>query len=398
MKYKISYVLVSLALCANAQTKFEFNALLDTELSVAGSESHYYYNEIHEDFLDTRFGISQLNAIGELKLNEQWSFNARLLLERDLGQELDKFSLPQLNVQWLSKERKVGLTVGTFINPFGYYNEKQLSTERNFISLPLSYTYYVNVSDKIGFLENMGEINQVWVDGNQEWEWGTTNLYYGGYSTGAMFSWNIKPSKVNWKLALVSGASNSLKRFTDPLNIGIISKFKFQPTYYWEQGVSFSYGTFFRESEANEQLDDLGDYTQTLIGTDIKLGTGRFEFIGEVIGAFYQVPQFNFEDMTIDSNTLKISNISANLDIKYEPDFIPGSYIAYRIDHIGFSKLDIDQSPKWDNDVVRHSAALGYDINEYLRARVLLSTQNVNNWPTWVRNQRTFRMVVTAHF
>lgn len=400
MKYIIHFVFVfiSFSFCVSAQSTFKFNALLDTELSMAGKESDYYYNEIHRDFLDTRFGVSQLNAIGELKIEKQWTFNVRLLLERDLGQELSKFSVPQLNVQWLSKKRDVGLTIGTFTNPFGYYNEKQLSTDRNFISLPLAYAYYFNISDKIGFLEGMGEMNQIWIDGNEEWEWGTTNLYYGGYSTGAMFSWNIKPSKINWKLALVTGAPNLQKRFTDPLNFGIISKLKFRPAHYWEQGLSFSYGTFLQKSEVSDQLENLRDYNQTLIGTDFKLGIKYWEFTGEVIGAFYRVPQFNIENSTFDSNTLKISNLSANLDIKYEPPSIQGSYIAYRIDHIGFSKLDIDQSPNWDNNVVRHSAAIGYNINKYLLARVMVSTQNVSNWPSWVKNQRTFRMVLTAHF
>ena len=45
MKYKLCYVLISFSFFMSAQTTFEFNALLDTELSVAGSESHYYFNE-----------------------------------------------------------------------------------------------------------------------------------------------------------------------------------------------------------------------------------------------------------------------------------------------------------------------------------------------------------------
>lgn len=389
------FVYVSFSFCVSAQTTFKFNALLDTELSIAGKDSHYYYNEIHTDYTDTRFGISQLNAMGELKIKKQWSFNVRLLLERDLGQKLSKFSVPQLNLQWLSKKRNVGLTLGTFTNPFGYYNTKQLSTDRNFIGLPLAYAYYFNISDKIGFMEGMGDID--WVPINGEVQWGTTNLYYGGYSTGAMFSWNIKPSKISLKLALVSGASNLQKRFTDPLNFGVISRLKLQPAYFWEQGLSFSYGSFLQQAEVNDPLENLRAYNQTLIGTDFKLGSRLFEFSGEVIGAFYQVPQFYSENWTFDNNIRRLSNLSANLDIKYEPPCIQGSYIAYRIDYLGFSKLDIEQSPHWDNNVVRHSVALGYAINKYLRARVMVSTQHVDNKP-WDKTQRTFRMVLTAHY
>ncbi len=380
---------------SSAQTTFKFNALADAELSMAGKDSHYYYNEIHKDYTNIRFGVTQLNAIGQLNFKQQWSFNFRLLLERDKGQKLNKFLVPQLNIQWLSKDNKFGLTVGAFTNPFGSFNEKQLSTDRDFIGLPLAYAYYFNISDKIGYMEGMGDINKVPIDG--EVQWGSTNLYYGGYTAGAMFSWNIKPSKINWKLALVSGASNLQQRFTDPLNFGVISRLKFQPAYFWEQGLSVSYGTFMQKSEVSDQLENLRTYNQTLIGTDFKLGTGFFEFSGEVIGAFYQVPQFNSENGIFDNNTRKISNLSAYLDIKYELPVLQGSYVAYRIDYLGFSKLDTDQSLNWDNKVQRHSVALGYNINRYLLVRVMVSTQQVDN-KSWDKTQGTFRMAVTAYY
>ncbi len=147
-------------------------------------------------------------------------------------------------------------------------------------------------------MEGMGDIDKVWIDGKVQW--GSTNLYYGGYTTGAMFSWNIKPSKVNWKFAVISGASNLQKRFTDPLNFGVVSRLKFQPHHFWEQGLSTSYGTFFQESEVSDQLENLRAYAQTIIGTDFKLGSGFFEFSGELMGAFYKVPQFFSEDRTFD--------------------------------------------------------------------------------------------------
>lgn len=395
----IIYTLGGMTIPSFAQATFKFNALADVELSKAGKNSHYYYNEIDQDNIDTRFGVTQVNLIAQLKFNPQWSINTRLLLERDKGQKLEKFTVPQLNIQWLSKNRKFGLTLGTFTNPFGSFNQKQLSTERNLIGLPLAYAYYHNISDKIGFMEGMGDIDKVAIDG--EVQWGTTNLYYGGYTTGVQFSWNIKPSKINWQFALVSGAVNLQDRITEPLHIGIISRLKIQPTYFWEQGFSISHGTFIQESDVSGQLDNLRAYTQTVIGMDYKLGSGFLEFSGEVIGAFYRVPQFNSETGMFSKpakpDALDLSNFSAYLDLKYEPPIIQGSYIAYRIDLLRFSKLDTDESPNWDNQVLRHSIAIGYHINQYLLARVGLSTQQVDN-KSWDKTQRTFRLVITAHY
>ena len=382
-----------------AQVVYKFNALADIELSKGGEKSHYYYNEIDENNIDYRFGFNQLNLIGQMVPDSNWTFNARLLLERDKGQNLNKFSTPQLNIQWVSNKRKIGFTLGFFVNPFGSFNEKQLSTKRNFIGLPLAYSYYTNISSVIGYLPDMGDVTKVLID--DEVQWGSTNLYYGGYTAGAMFSWNIKPSKVTWKIAIVNGASNKMERFSKPLNLGIISRLKLQPTYFWEQGISVSHGSFMKISEVSTQLDQLGMFTQTLVGTDFKLGKGFFELSGELIGAFYQVPLFNSDNKTFESRTvsdaLTISNISAYLDIKYEFPKIPGSYAAYRIDHLRFGKIDSGNAQHWDNNIVRHSLAVGYHINQNILARIAVSTQQVNNKP-WNKKQGTFRVVITAHF
>lgn len=402
-KHIIACIIVC-ALCSNftdvhAQVVLKYNALADIEVSRAGEKSHYYYNEIDQNNIDFRVDLSQLNLIGHLAVGDNWTFNVRLLLERDRGQKLKKFSAPQLNLQWLADNRKVGITLGQFISPFGSFNEKQLSTERNFVGLPLAYSYYTNISPRIGYMTDMGDVAKVRID--DEVQWGSSGIYYGGYTAGAMLSWNIEPGKVNWKMALVNGASNTIKRFTKPINVGIISKLKIQPTYFWEQGISISHGTFMQESEVSDPLDNLGMFTQSLIGTDFILGTGFFEFSGELIGAFYRVPQFNSEttafETGLDNDLQKVNSFSTYLDIKYEISKIQGSYVAYRIDYLGFGKLEEPGSPYWDNNVTRHSIAIGYHITSAFLARVALSTQQVDNKP-WNKKQGTFRFVLTAHY
>ncbi|MFT4534443.1 MAG: hypothetical protein ACI9P5_001803 [Saprospiraceae bacterium] len=382
-----------------AQSTFSFSALADFEYAKAGSKSHYYYNEIDKDAIDGSFSIAQLNLMGRVNINKQWILNARVLLERDKGQKVDNFAIPQLNIQWVSKKRKVGITVGSFTNPFGAFNQKQLSTQRNFIGLPLAYGYYNNISSNIGFVEDMGDIAKIAIDG--EVQWGSTNLYYGGYTTGAMFSWNIFPGKVNWKIALVNGASNLQKQLSGPLQYGVISRLKIRPTYFWEQGFSVSHGTFYQSSEVSDQLDEIVNFKQSMLGMDFKLGKGYFEFTGEVIGSFYKVPQFNEDGLAFEVNTinapLSLSNLAVNLDIKYELPFIQGSYIAYRIDHLRYSKLENSSTQKWDNNVLRHSFAIGYHINQYILTRATVSTQQVDN-KEWDKKLGTFRLMLTAHF
>ena len=397
--YYISFLLLPISVFLFSQTTVQFNALADLGFSMAGGKSHYYYNEIDQNHTDARIKLSQLNLITKINFSDQWNFNARLLMERDKDINFDKFSVPQLNIQWLSEKKKYGITVGIFTNPFGSFNEKQLSTDRNFIALPLAYSYYVNVSDKIGYMAGMGDIDKVKIDGAVQW--GTTMLYYGGYSAGTMFSWNIKPTKINWKIALVTGASNLRQRFTDPIHFGITSRLKIQSAYFWEQGISISHGSFLRNSEVGNQLSDLRKFRQTIIGTDFKLGQGFFEFSGEIIGTFYKSPLFISDTNTFEtkseSNPLKLNNAAAYLDVKYEPPFLQGSYLAYRIDGLTFGDLENTAINSWDNNVLRHSVAMGYHFNQHILLRLMASTQHVDN-KKWDKTQRTFQAMVTVHY
>lgn len=382
-----------------AQLTFQWNALADIEVSKGGEKSHFYYNEIDAANKDTRVGVSQVNLLGKAIFNPQWSINARLLLERDKGRKLDKLVIPQLNFQWLSKKRKYGLTIGSFTNPFGMYNEKNLSTDRNFIGLPLAYGYYVNISDKIGFVQNMKDLTDLNVDGERQW--GSTHLYYGGYSTGLQFSWNIKPAKVNWKIALVTGATNLQERFTTPLNFGLTSRLKLQVNYFWEQGFSFSHGSFLNESEVSSAIIKFQKYRQTLLGTDFKLGKGFFEISGEIIVAFYNTPLFlaesqQFQTLSID-RPLSLTSVAAYLDTKYELPFLQGSYISYRIDRMVFDNFEGPAASVWDNAVWRNTFAAGYRLNQHLLVRFAYSTQQVAN-KSWDKTQRTLRLMLTVHY
>jgi len=383
-------------LLLQAQPTLQWNALLDVEMSKGGAQSHFYYNEIDENNKDARIGLSQLNLVGKLVITPNWQLNGRFLLERDRGQKLDRLVVPQLNLQWLASKRKFGFTIGSFTNPFGSFNSQQLSIDRNFVGLPLAYSYYVNISDKIGFVENLGDITEINID--EERQWGGTNLYYGGYSTGALFSWTIKPSKINWKLAVVTGATNLQKRFTDPLHLGIISRLKLQATYFWEQGFSFSHGSFLRDSEVSSTIDQLKKYRQTLLGTDFKLGVGFVEFSGEIIAAFYKTPVFLPDENRLLDTPAHLSNVSAYLDTKYELPFLQGSYLAYRIDRMTFGASEgYATNGAWDNAIWRHTLAAGYRFNEYFLARFAFSTQRVAN-KDWDKTQRTLRLVLTAHY
>lgn len=377
-----------------AQFAIEWNAWANLELSEGQRNSHYYYNQIHEDYLKWRVGLSDLNIASTFQFIPSLKLNVRGRLLRDLGAKLDLWQLPLLNLQYLPKGENWSIMLGRFIAPIGGFSDLQHPKDRIFIGEPLRHSFYLNVSPKVGFAEAMGE-NRFEVGG--EAEWGSSILYYAAYTNGIRFNWDIVPNKFAYALALTNAAPNALDNFTNFSNWGIINRFSFQPTYFWKQGLSVSYGSFF-ESDDNGYEPEV-NFRQLIIGTDFNLGYGFWEFTGEVLYARYEVPEF-FPDQELFSDfTHNLSATAFELTAKYELPFLSGLYTAIGIEGITFGQYD-DQSGmsrgNWDNEVWRLKFGAGYKINSYLLFRLGYNIQQVENHPVWEQN--TFRSVLTIHY
>ncbi len=139
----------------------------------------------------------------------------------------------------------------------------------------------------------------------------------------------------------------------------------------------------------NTLYDDLENYTQSIVATDIILAHSYFELSGEFIYSLWDVPMFTGTDfIKNDNNQLKkfnLRNYSAYADFKYEPPFFTGFYIALRYDMLHFldSKDIEDVNSKnfnpWDNDVTRHSVAMGYKFARPILFKVAYMTQTTKN-------------------
>jgi hypothetical protein len=67
--------------------------------------------------------------------------------------------------------------------------------------------------------------------------------------------------------------------------------------------------------------------------------------------------------------------------LRYEPDFLTGSYLAFRYEGIHFPEFDDDirmgaaNEGFWDNDVNRYSIAAGYKIQRDILVKVVYFDQ-----------------------
>lgn len=384
------------------QIQILFNGNLDVEFSKGGSDSHYFINGIHKEFKNWRFAPLQANLGMQLVFSDHWTLNARMVMERDEGTKFNLFRMAQINLQWQPEKSTVQWSLGRFVTPFGLFNQKQLSTNRNFIDVPLAYGYYNNISDILGFAEGLGDINSVKLEDRAHW--GLPMSYFNGYSNGLKAKWVIKPYKVILETALTTAAPISQNNLNfQSLNFALLSRLELQPAYFWKQGISISYGSFFQKKEINASLLEPLDYQQLMIGLDFKSGAGFFEISGELLAAWYKVPEYLplTSVFKTDENGIPVSqtlnNWSAYLDIKYEFPFLIGAYVAYRFDSLNFGQWNKDGTgdTNWDNNVIRNTLALGFRIREALLLRTAFSIQNVKSkdWDIY-----TWRSTATIYF
>ena len=373
-----------------AQLSIEGNAWLNAEISKGQKNAHFYYNQIHANHKNWRVGISDLNVASKIRYHSSLLLNVRVRLNRSLGAKLDNFQLPQLNLQYAPSEENWSIMIGRFITPFGAFADLQHPKDRIFIGEPLRHSYYNNISPQVGFTENMGE-DKFKIDGNVVW--GNSMLYYGAYTNGLRFNWEIIPDKLTYFAALSNAAPNLLSNPFDFTNWGIINRLESQPTYFWEQGFSISYGSFSEVDDDN--YDFAPSLNQFLVGTDFVLGYGFWSFNGEVLHARYRVPQYFPDEQSIEDLEQTLSSTSFSLSAKYEFPFVSGLYTALGFDAVTFSKQAL-YANRWDNQVWRLQLGAGYKISDFLLVRMGYNIQEVKNHPGWEQN--TFRSILTIYY
>jgi hypothetical protein len=371
--------------------KIEFNGIADLEYLGGSSNSNYFINGLPAQWHTGVIRPLELNLMSKVQFNEQWSLHLRGQMERSNGRAFEEIRLAQAMLQFRPKDSKWQFAIGRFVAPTGLFSQKQLSTARNLIDVPIAYGYFVNASDELGYVPQLGNVTRIRT--TEVPEWGLPLLYYNGYANGLKSTWAIKPGKISLDFALTTGAPNQQQNLhLSPLNLGLQSRLKWQVAYFWKQGFSFSRGSFFRRNFFNEGHEPNNAWQQTVLATDYTLGIGHFEFSGELIGAFYRVPQYlPLRDLTqrgtFSQNDLSLSAFSAYLDAKYEFPFLTGAYVISRVETLNFGQIEGTDTP-WDQTVQRLSLGLGYKFKNTFLLRSSYAWQTVNpenpvNFQAW---------------
>jgi len=388
--YKISSIyLIIFALLTTSWAQIDVSGSIDLELSYGGEDSKFVSNEIVNNFRKPHLGINQFSLFLFAEIDEDFFFNGRLQWNTWGTGEINPVRISLATLSWEPQDIPVAVSLGRFISPFGLYPKRQLASANLFVSAPLAYGYFVNISDVKGFWPIAGD-DALYTQGDA----GITTLYFGGYNTGGMLDWIIVEDLLNISLAGVNAAIASPRDYTNLQNAAFVGRLGVNPAFFWNQGFSLSYGSFFWKNSDNALFDKLERFTQLVAGADWVMAYSYFELSGEFIYSMWDVPGYTgnggykLEDGDLAS--FELTNYSYYVDLKYEPSFLTGSYIGFRYEQMVFEEFDhpnttiiIAKNP-WDDNITRYSASFGYKISRNILLKIAASDQkreveSVNN-------------------
>jgi len=411
MKKLIKYLFNGFILftAVNVSAQVEIDGLIDIELYKGGKHSDFYLNGINSEFKEPHVGINQLSLFLFSQISDEWSVNGRLQFDTWVSGELNPLRLSLAEIVWEPQESPVRISAGRFVSPFGLYPQRQLSVQNLFVNTPLAYGYGINITNQHGYVFVYDSLAAN--SGGYGYGAGrSTTLSYAGYSTGAMFSWLIVPEVLNLDLAFTNAALTSQNHFTNIGNFGGIARLSIQPAIFWQQGISYAAGSFMESAEVNQSFNNLTDFKQSLFGTDWILSYTFFELSGEFIHSTWNVPGYNQNGFEMNTNgnlkKFELENYSYYIDLKYEPSFIAGSYIAARYEELRFVEYKegtgyYQTTPgvqfSWGEDIRRYSIALGYKFSPNVLFKIAYSDQEYLN-DVWQPKAYSVRSMLSAGF
>ena len=133
----------------------------------------------------------------------------------------------------------------------------------------------------------------------------------------------------------------------------------------------------------NTNFDRLERFRQTIFASDLLFAYRYFELSGEVVYSIWKVPGRDSAGFKTRQDgelaEFDLTNYGGYVDLKYEPPFLSGTYLALRYEKMVFEEYDhpnstsIIQLNPWDSDLYSFSAALGLKLSRSVLFKTVYS-------------------------
>jgi hypothetical protein len=352
----------------NGQVRADLSGLLDLEGYFIDQRppgllfpKDDFFNPRLSLFLDTRLG-PHLYSLVQARFDRGFDPGAR----PDGASRLDEYLL-----RWTPfNDARLNVQAGKFATVFGGWVPRHDSWNNPFINAPLPYENVFIITDQtvpatpVAFLAR-----RAGPDAKAAWLpiiWGPA------YTSGASVFGSV--AKFEYAIELKNASISSRPTAWGGDDVGwqnptVSGRVGVRPNAAWNAGASFSHGAYLLPAAASKLAGGttLGDFNQTTVGSDVSFAWRHWQFWAEAIASRFEVPNVGDAD-----------TIAYYLEAKYK--LTPRLFTALRWNQQFFDKISDGAGgrQRWDRDIWRAEAALGWRFNRHLQGKLQYSFSRQN--------------------
>jgi hypothetical protein len=348
----------------NGAVRADLHGLLDLEGYFAGTPAPALLFQDDEWFFNPR-----LSLFLDLQLGPHFYSSVQFRLDRgfDPGAKPDGDArFDEYFLRWTPfDDRRFNLQAGKFATVVGNWVPRHLSWDNPLINAPLPYENIAIITDQsapatpAAFLarRHTPDRKALWVPAL----WGPV------YAAGASAFGTVE--RFDYAFEVKNAAVSSRPAAWDPLETGwehptVSGRLGFRPRPDWNLGVSASAGSYLLDA-ARPTLpagSGLGDFEQSTIGFDAAYAWHHWQVWGEVFLSRFDVPTVGHAD-----------SVAYYVEAKYKITSQLFAAARWNQQFFGDVSDGTGGETRWDKDIWRIDAGLGYRFTRHLQAKVQYS-------------------------
>jgi hypothetical protein len=385
-------VLTACSFAASAQIRWW--GIYDFEVQKGGSDSRSDLNGLLNN--DIQLSARQFQLFLDADINKTISLSAMIVNSPSKPFELKGIELQLANVTFNHLlGDALSISAGKIFTPFGSFTKRQLAPDNPLIGKPLFYTYPLNISPFMGYLDSAGSAAAVGVFGAR-----VSSVYPGGYYVGAEAFGSFFDGTLEYGVAVMNAplSSTTVDNNVDA-NLALHGRVAVHPAIWSTIGVSYAVGSYMQDAPTNLVFKNahgsLDQFVQTTYGVDLLLSYLYYELNAEYIFNRFDAPYVLSQGGDASGNGYT-GRLSQNLDsreyfvdLKIDAPFYPGLFVAFRYDKLVSSSIrdpyrrssTFSTSIPWNGDVGRYAIGVGYKPDHSVLIKLGYETTDVDVTP-----------------
>ncbi len=359
------------------------NGSFDLVAGGGGRDARFVTTEMPNTFYHGHFVLQEFHLVAFVPVEEFFSVEADLRTDSWGDGRLHAPKLGFASFNYTPDPGLFRLSLGRIITPFGLEHEKIYPFQRTFLTKPLAYSWFLNLSETRGFWPAAGDSGSYPGD-----DVGVTTLGYQGLSTGIRADWVLTPGAWDFTLALTDATPSAEREWTTQFSYAATAILAWHLSDRVTHRFSAAWGSWMNQDPALEPL--LGNpakYRQTLVGLDARYTLKPIEIVWEAIGSKWSAPRYADTAFvpvgpggTTPAGTVP-ALITGWVDVKWTVSEAHQGYVAGRWDMLRPLKMNDpgkkgEGSPTtWDTGVNRWSFAFGWSLSSHIHTKLSYSNQ-----------------------